>query len=135
MIGRKNVLVVSDSHSVAIQDIKARNPREILSLPYRHSVSVRYFHPSLPLLFVDSGVKGCIDCVTQKMEVRTLALFNESIRLFAVDESLLIAVSEFKFFSFCEVETTKSPRLMFHLLRFPRKSKRYLLQLFLSIVA
>ena len=95
MIDRENALMISDSRSVAIQDVKTKKARETISLPYRYSVSVRCLHPSLPLFFVDSGMKGCIDCVTQKMEIRTLSLLNEPIRLLAVDNSLLIAVSEY----------------------------------------
>ena len=130
MIDRDNALIVSDSRSVAMQDVKTKKARETISLPYRYLVSVRCLHPSLPLFFVDSGMRGCVDCVTQKMELRTLSLLNESIRLL-MTRFLSPSLSMRTFTLYKGVETMKSLRLMCRSLRFLLVSTRWRVLLFL----
>ena len=91
---RGDLIATVNLNKVMVQSVVKQDSSRTIILPYHHQIQVILLHPSRPLFFVSSGIKGCIDCISQDTTVRTLVLFDSTIRLLAVDDTLLVGLSQ-----------------------------------------
>lgn len=91
---RGDLIATVNLNKATIQSVTKQDYSRAVVLPYRHQIQVVLLHPSRPLFFVNSGIKGSVDCVSQDTTVRTLVLSDSTIRLLAVDDTLLVGLSQ-----------------------------------------